>query len=206
VSGLLARAKLDTPQDPLDTLLDRLKDDLDEANVVPVLVELVKHDVNVMPGYRESDFFEKLSIPEELPPPSKVARLVLSAVYHLAPLLGSRRLSSTVLLNSLRQRHPFDVTWGADFLVKCIGMSNLVRLLQVALQREKTAQMRGNILDLLQELGYGFDVGLVDEVLKGLNGLKEQEGLGAFSQVIDSHLAFIQEYMRQRDAAAQLPN
>jgi hypothetical protein len=82
-------------------------------------------------------------------------------------------------------------------------MSNLVRLLQVALQREKTDQMRGNILDLLQELGYGFNVGLVDEVLKGLNGLKGQEGLGAFSQVIDSHLVFVQKYLHQRDAAAQ---
>jgi hypothetical protein len=108
-----------------------------------------------------------------------------------------------LLLNSLRQRHPFDVAWGADFLVKCFGMSDLVRLLQKALQREQSDQMRGNVLDLLQDLGYGLSAGLGEEVAKGLADVMGQEGEGAFGQVLRSHLTFVQKYTRQRDASAQ---
>jgi hypothetical protein len=201
--GLLARTASSQPVDPLERLLDLLQRSLGEPRVIPVLVELVKHDVNVMPGYRQSDFFEKLTRELDYPPPNKVARLVLSAIYHLAPLLGSRRLNSVLLLNSLRQRHPFDVTWGADFLVRSLGISPLVQLLLVALQKEKSDQIRGNVLDLLQELGYGFAVALEDEVLKGLADVQASESLGAFDQVIHSHLAYTQEYVRQRDAADQ---
>lgn len=203
-SGLLARAMAAQPADPLNELLDLLKEELDEPNVVPVLIELVGHDINVMPGYRQSDFFEILSTGEELPPPSKVSRVVLSAIYHLAPLLGSRRLNSTLLLNCLRQRHPFDVTWGADFLVKCFDMPSFARLLLAALHKEPSDQVRGNVLDLLQELGYGFNVGLDEEVLNSLNDLLSREGAGAFGQVVGSHLTFIREYVRQRDAAVHL--
>lgn len=201
--GLLARTKPATPPDPLQALLNQLRTDLGEANVGPVLVELIKHDVNVMPGYRTSGLFENLSAEEQLPAPSKIARLVISAIYQLAPVLGSRRLSHTLLLNSLRQRHPFDVTWGADFLVKCLGMPNLIRLLQAAVAKEKDDQIRGNILDLLQELGYGTSVGLEDEVLNSLTSLRNQPDLGALGQVVDSHLLFLQEYRRQRDAASR---
>jgi hypothetical protein len=202
--GLLSRVPTAQPSDPLDALLGQLKGTLGEPNVVPVLVELVGHDVNVMPDYRQSALFENLPAGEELPSPSKVARLVLSAIYHLAPIINSRRLSTALLLNSLRQRHPFDVTWGADFLVKCIGMSNLIRLLQAAGTREKDDQVRGNVLDLLQELGYGFSVGLEGEVLNSLSGLLNQDTMGAFHQVVDSHLSFAREYGQQRDAAARL--
>jgi hypothetical protein len=107
------------------------------------------------------------------------------------------------LLNSLRQRHPFDVAWGADFLVKCFGMSNLVRLLQVAAVKEEDDHIRGNILDLLQELGYGFSAGLGGEVFSTLTDLLSQVSLSAFGQVVNSHLSFMQEYIRQRDAAAR---
>lgn len=203
-SGLLARAMADHPPDPLDELLDLLKERLHEANVAPVLVELVRHDINVMPGYRQSDFFEQLSGKEELSSPTKVARLVLSAVYQLAPLIGSRRLNSALLLNCLRQRHPFDVTWGADFLVKCFGMPGLIRLLLAALLQEPNDQIRGNTLDLLQELGYGSGADLGENVLKHLTDLLSQGGLGAFGQVVNSHLAFLQAYLTQRDAATGL--
>jgi hypothetical protein len=203
VSGLLARTMPAQSLDPLEELLNSLKETLDEPNVVPVLVELVKHDVNVMPGYRQSDLFERLAMEPELPPPNKISRLVLSALYQLAPRLGNRQLNNMLLLNSLRQRHPFDVTWGADHLVRCYGMSSLVYLLQVALSREESDQVRGNVLDLLQELGYGFSAGLEDEVLGSLTSLLDREGLDAFGQVVDSHLGFIQEYRRQRDVAAQ---
>jgi len=194
----------DHPPDPLDELLDLLKERLDEANVAPVLVELVRHDVNVMPGYRQSNFFEQLSDKEELSSPSRVARLVLSAVYQLAPLVRSRRLNSALLLNCLRQRHPFDVTWGADFLVKCFGMSGLIRLLLAALLHEPNDQIRGNTLDLLQELGYGSGTDLEENVLKHLTDLLSQGGLDAFGQVVNSHLAFLQAYVSQRDAATRL--
>ncbi len=203
VGGLLARTTPAPTPDPLDELLELLREDLGEANMVPVLIELVKQDVNVMPRYRQSDFFENMLTDQELPSPRKVASLVLSAIYHLAPLLGSRRLSGALLLNSLRQRHPFDVTWCADFLIKCYGMPGLLRLLQTALLREQNDQMRGNILDLLQELGYGFSDGMENEVLTGLDDLMSREGQGAFAQVISSHLAFIREYIRQRDTASQ---
>jgi hypothetical protein len=199
--GLLARVADTRPPDPLDELLDLLRERLGETHVAPVLTELVRHDINVMPSYRQSDYFESLSTEEKLPPPSKVARLVLSAIYHLAPLLGSQRLNNVLLLNSLRQRHPFDVTWGADLLVKCFGMPSLVRLLQVALLKEQSDQVRGNVLDLLQELGYGLNAGLGDKVLRGMTDLLKRTDLGAFGQVFDSHLTFIQEYLRQRDAA-----
>jgi len=198
--GLLARTLVAQPTDPLEELLSRLKESLDEPSVVPVLIELVKHDINVIPGYRQSDFFEKLTAEEGFPLPSKVARLVLSVIYHLAPQLGSRRLNSMLLLNSLRQRHPFDVTWGADFLVKCFSMPALIRLLYAALRKETSDQMRGNILDLLQELGYGVNAGLEGEVLDGLASLLDREDPGAFGQVILSHLAFVKEFLRQRDA------
>lgn len=201
-TGLLARAIAAQPADPLDELLDLLKEEFEEPSVVPVLIELVGHDINVMPGYRESDFFERLSTEEELPSPPKVSRLVLSAIYHLAPLLRSPRLNGALFLNCLRQRHPFDVTWGADFLVKCFGMSSLVRLLLTALDKDPSDQVRCNALELAQELGYGFSVGLDDEVLGGLGDLLSREGTDAFRQVISSHLAFIGDYMRQRDAAA----
>lgn len=196
--GLLARAESVSPTDPLAGLLDLLQGNVGQPNVVPVLGELIRHDVNVMPRYRQFDFFENLSTEQELPPPSKVARLVLSAIYHLGPLLGSRRLGSALLLNSLRQRHPFDVTWGADALVKCFGMLNLVRLLQAAVLKGEDDQVRGNTLDLLQELGYGSSVGLEGEMVNGLTNLLDRERQGAFGQVVNSHLSFLQEYMRQR--------
>jgi hypothetical protein len=202
--GLLDRTTAVSPPDPQEELLDQLKGILGESNVGPVLIELVRHDVNVTPSFRKTGLFESLPTEEQLPPPNKVARLVLSAIYHLAPFLGSPRLSNALLLNSLRQRHPFDVTWGADFLVKCLGMPNLVRVLQAALVKERDVQIRGNVLDLLQELGYGSSVGLGGEVLSGLADLLGQESLGAFGQVINPHLSFLQEYMRQRDAAANL--
>ena len=112
-----------------------------------IVKHLVRHDINVIPGFRQSDFFEALPPDEEWPASSKVARLVLSVIYHLAPLLGSRRLNGMLLLNSLRQRHPFDVTWGADFLVKCYGMSSLVRLLLAA------AQGAGHLSPALRQAG-----------------------------------------------------
>jgi hypothetical protein len=199
--GLLARVVDTQPADPFDELSDLLSGRLGETNVVPVLMELVRHDINVMPGYRQSDYFESLSIEEKLPPPSQVARLVLSAIYHLAPLLGSRRMNNVLLLNSLRQRHPFDVTWGAESLVKCFGMASLVRLLQVALLKEQSDQVRGNVLDMMQELGYGLSAGLEDEALKAMTDLLKSVEGGAFGQVVNSHLAFLQEYLRQRDAA-----
>jgi hypothetical protein len=201
--GLLSRVPTAPPSDPLEALLDQLKGRLGEPNVVPVLIELVSHDINVMPDYRQSALFENLPTGEELPSPSKVARLVLSAIYHLGPIVKSRRLATTLLLNSLRQRHPFDVTWGADFLVKCIGMSNLVRLLQAAAAKETDDQVRGNVLDLLQELGYGFSVGLDGEVLNGLSDLLSQDSTGAFFQVVGSHLSFAREYGQLSDAAVR---
>jgi hypothetical protein len=201
--GLLARATSPHSVDPLDDLLEVLKTGLGESNVVPSLIELVRYDLNVLPSYRQSDFFESLSADEKLPPPSKVARLVISVIYHLAPLLGSRRLNSILLLNDLRQRHPFDVTWGADSLVKCFGMPGLVHLLLAALHKEQNDQIRGNVFDLLQELGYGLSVSLEDEVLKGLGVLLDQAGLGAFEQVVHSHLVFVKEYLRLRDTAAR---
>jgi hypothetical protein len=82
-------------------------------------------------------------------------------------------------------------------------MSELVRLLQAALEREQSDQMRGNVLDLLQDLGYGFSDGLGEDVAEGLSDVMSQEGEGAFGQVLQSHLSFIQNYIRQRDAAAQ---
>ena len=199
--GLLARATADHHQDPIGELLGLLKEKLGELNVVPVLVELVKHDLNVLPHYRQSGFYENLPTRESLPPPNKLTRLMISAVYHLAPLLGSRRLNSTLLLNSLRQRHPFDVTWGADSLIKCFGMSSLVRLLFAALLKERDAELCGNVLDLLQEMGYGFSIGLEPEMLKGLTNLLTREDLGSLGQVVNTHLTFIQEYVRQRDSA-----
>jgi hypothetical protein len=113
-------------------------------------------------------------------------------------------LDGTLLLNSLRQRHPFDVTWGADFLVKCYGVPDLIRLLLAALHKEPNDPIRGNVLDMLQELGYGFGADVGDDVLKSLTGLLDREGSGAFGQVVNSHLAFLQAYVRQRDAAARL--
>jgi hypothetical protein len=201
--GLLARAPTVTTADPLEELLDQLQDTLGEPNVVSVLIELIRHDINVMPGYRQSALFENLPSEAQLPPPSKVARLVLSAVYHLGPVLNSQRLTGALLLNSLRQRHPFDVTWGADSLVKCLGISTLVRLLQAAVIKEQDEQIRGNVLDLLQELGYGFSVGLGGNVLGSLTDLLSQVGLAAFGQVVNSHLFFIQEYVRQNNAFAR---
>jgi len=201
--GLLARTIPTTSPDPLEALLGRLKAELGESNVAPALIELVNADINVVPGYRQSDFFQTLTAEEALPSPSKVARLVLSAVYHLAPLSGSRRLSGALLLNSLRQRHPFDVTWGADPLVKCFGAPTLVRLLQAAALQEKDEQLRGNVLDLLQELAYGLGAGLGEEVLNSLTELLHREELGAFGQVVNSHLSFAREYIRQRNAAQQ---
>jgi hypothetical protein len=200
--GLLARAVVEKTGDPQDELLDLLGEKLGPSNVAAVLAELVKHDTNVLPVYRQSDFFERLSAAQDLPPASKVARVVMSAVYHLAPLVGSRRLNSMLLLNSLRQRHPFDVTWGADFLVKCFGMPSLVRLLQVALLKEESDQMRGNVLDLLQELGYGTSVGLETEVQPGLADLSTRQDLGAFEQVVRSHVEFLGRYLATRDSAA----
>ena len=203
-SGTLLTRIVTTPaEDPLKELLNQLRATLGEPNVLPVIVELVRHDINVIPGYRQSALFEKLPDEAQLPPPNKVARLVLSAIYHLGPTLGNRRLANTLLLNSLRQRHPFDVAWGADFLVKCFGMPNLVRLLQVAAIKEKDDHIRGNILDLLQELGYGFSAGLGGEVFSKLTDLLSQVSLSAFGQVVNSHLFFMQEYIRQRDATAQ---
>jgi hypothetical protein len=199
---LLTRVATTPAENPLEGLLNQLRATLGEPNVLPVLVELVRHDINVMPGHRQSALFENLPAAAQLPPPNKVARLVLSAIYHLCPTLGSRRLANTLLLNSLRQRHPFDVAWGADFLVKSIGLSNLVRLLQVAALKEKDDHIRGNVLDLLQELGYGFDAGLGGEVFSNLTDLLSQVSLSAFGQVVNSHLSFMQAYMRQRDAAA----
>lgn len=199
-SGLLARVPETSELGPEETLLEKLIEAVKERNVIPVLMTLVGHDTNVIPTYRHSAFFEKLPS-ENLPPASKVARLVVSAVYHLGPLLESQRLASTLLLNSLRQRHPFDVTWGSDFLVKSLGLSYLVRLLQAAVFKEKDDQVRGNVLDLLQELGYGVSAGLEAKVLENLTRLSKQEGPNAFGQVVTSHLAFLQEYLRLRDAA-----
>jgi hypothetical protein len=201
--GLLARTEVVAPVDPLDVLLDLLQEELGEPNVVPTLIELVRHDVNVLPSYRQSDFFETLPVDKDSPSRSKVARLVLSAIYHLAPLLGSRRLSSTLLLNCLRQRHPFDVTWGADFMIRCFSMPNLVRLLLAALLKEQNDQILGNVLDLLQELGYGLGAGLETEVLNTFADLQGRKDLGAFGQVVDSHRVFVQEYIHQRDASQE---
>lgn len=201
-SGLLARAVVAQPRDPQLELLDLLEKNLGQSNVVPALTELLRHDVNVLPSYRQPSLFEQLPPEMDLPPSSNVARLVLSVLYHLAPLLASRRLSNALLLNSLRQRHPFDVTWGADLLVKCFGMPNLVRLLLITLSKEQSDQVRGNAFDLLQELGYGLSVGLEDEVLEYLIDLQSNERDGAFGQVVNSHLAFLQEYRRQRDTVA----
>lgn len=201
-SGLLSRAEPIRPPDPFEELLELLKDKLDKGNVVPVLAELVKHDVNVLPSFRQSGFFESLPANTEWPSAGKVARLVVSAVYHLAPRLGSQRLNGMLLLNTLRQRHPFDVTWGAGFLVKCFGMNGLVRLLYAALQKEQNEQVRGNVLDLVQELGYGVSVDLEFDALKHLTSLQNQQAQpDAFGQVINFHIAFVQEYIRQRDAA-----
>lgn len=202
--GLLSRTESTAPTSPLEELLDLLSEELGEANVAPALIELARHDVNVLPIFRQSDLFENLPADGEWPSSSKVARLVLSAVYHLAPLLGSRRLNAMLLVNSVRQRHPFDVAWGAGFLAKCFGMSSLVRLLLAALLKEQDDQVRGNVLDLLQELGYGFSAGLDREVEQSMTDLQGRTDLGAFSQVINSHLAFVQEYTRQRDAAPHL--
>lgn len=202
--GLLAQVASPPPADPLEELLNQLQRVVGRPSVVPVLIELTGHDINVVPAYRRSTLFEDLSTGEDLPPPSKVARLVLSAIYHLGPTLNSQRLAYALLLNSLRQRHPFDVTWGADFLVKCFGLTNLVRLLHVAVVKEKDDQIRSNVLDLLQELGYGFSVGdLGGETLSSLTDLLGHVSLSAFSQVVNSHLSFIQEYIRQKNAAAQ---
>jgi hypothetical protein len=201
--GLLARAETTTPADPLDVLLDLLAEDLGESNVVPVLIELVKYDINVLPSYRVSDFFEQVPVDTESPSRSQLARVVLSAIYHLAPLLGSQRLNNALLLNSLRQRHPFDVTWGADFMLRCFTMPTLVRLLLAALLSERNDQILGNVLDLLQESGYGLSAGMDTDVLNGLSQLRAQDDLGAFGQVVDSHRMFIQEYIRQRDAAQE---
>lgn len=200
-SGLLSRAEPVRPPDPIEDLLEFLKDTLGEGNMMPVLTELVKHDVNVLPSFRQSDFFESLRTREGWPSAGKVARLVVSAVYHLAPRLGSQRLNGMLLLNTLRQRHPFDVTWGSGSLVKCFGMNGLVRLLYAALQKEQNEQVRGNVLDLVQELGYGVSVDLEFDALKHLTSLQNHAQLDAFSQVIDFHIAFVQEYIRQRDAA-----
>lgn len=201
--GLLSRTEVKTPTDPLEVLLDLLAEELGESNVVPVLIELVKHDVNVLPSYRQSDFYENIPVDKESASRSQLARLVLSAVYHLAPLLGSHRLNSALLLNSLRQRHPFDVTWGADFVLRCFTMSNLVHLLLAALLKERNDQVLGNVLDLLQELGYGLSAGLDADVLDSFSQLQSREDLGAFDQVISSHRVFVQEYIRQRDAARE---
>ena len=200
--GLLAHIPSQPSANPLEDLLERLRKVLGEPQVVPVLIELAGHDINVVPAHRRSSLFEDLTVQEGLPPPSKVARLVLSAIYHLGPSVSSQRLAFALLLNSLRQRHPFDVAWGAGFLVKCFSMPNLVRLLQVAVIKEKDDQIRSNVLDLLQELGYGFSVGLGGETLSSLTDLLGQVGLSAFSQVVNSHLSFIQEYVRQKNAAA----
>jgi hypothetical protein len=203
--GLLARSA-PPPQptvDPIDALLNKLGKVLGIPNVVPVLIELVGHDVNVVPAYRRSSFFENLPPTESMPPPSKVARLVLSAIYHLGPGLSSQRLFFALLLNSVRQRHPFDVTWGAGFLVRSVGMTNLVRLLQAAVLKEEDEQIRSNVLDLLQELGYGFSVEQGGKTLSSLTELLGKVGLSGFSQVINSHLSFIQEYVQQKNAANQ---
>jgi hypothetical protein len=200
--GLLARAAPISPRDPLRDLLDVLKDQLGEPNVVPVLCELVRQDADVLPSLRQSGFFETVTADEGWPPSGKVVRLVLSAAYHSAPLLGSRRLNGALLVNALRQRHPFDVTWGAGFLINCFDMNNLIRLLLIAIQKEQNEQVRGNVLDLIQELGYGFSAGLELEVLKNLTDLQNREDSVAFGQVINFHLAFVQEYMRQREAAS----
>jgi hypothetical protein len=200
--GLLARAMDAQPRDPFDELLALLQNALGPSNVVPVLIELIKTDVNVLPSYRQSSVFETLKGGGGLPSPNKIARLVLSAIYHLAPQLGSSRLNNALLLNSLRQRHPFDVTWGADFVVKCFGMPNLVRVLLNALVQEQDDQVRGNVLDLLQELGYGLSIGLEEEVLERLAHVRSSEYADAFGQVVETHLAFTRTYISQRDAAS----
>jgi hypothetical protein len=126
----------------------------------------------------------------------------MSAIYHLAPVLQCRRLNSVILLNSLRQRHPFDVTWGADFLVRCFGMPTLVRLLQAAVAKERDEQIRGNVLDMLQELGYGSSVELGKEVLNSLSNLL-QGADSSFVQVVESHRSFLQSHLQQHaDAQA----
>jgi hypothetical protein len=58
-------------------------------------------------------------------------------------------------------------------------------------------------LDLLQELGYGLSASLDADVIRGFSQLQAGEDLGAFGQVLDSHRVFVQEYMRQRDAAQE---
>jgi hypothetical protein len=75
-------------------------------------------------------------------------------------------------------------------------------LLQVAIVKEKDDQVCGNVLDLLQDLGYGLSAGLEGQVLSRLNKLAGQDSLGALTQVIHSHLSFLQEHVRHRDAAA----
>ena len=195
-SGLLARAQPTMAIDPLKTLLEYLEKDLGKAQIVPALIELVSGDINVLPAYRQARLFEDAPVEGKLSPP-KIARVVLSATYHLAPALNSRRLNGVLLVNSLRQRHPFDVTWGADSLVKCFGMSTLVKLLQIASVKEKDDQVRGNVLDMLQELGYGLSAGLGDQVLKALSDLIERTESG-FGQVLRSHWSFLQTYMQQR--------
>jgi len=194
-TGLLARAASIAPVDPLEILLGHLKHNLGEPNVVPTLVDLVGHDINILPAFRQSDLFEQVRIASKLSPP-RVARVVLSAIYHLAQVLQCRRLNGTLLLNSLRQRHPFDVTWGADFLVRCFGMSTLIRLLQVAVVKERDDQVRGNVLDLLQELGYGSHAGLGNEVLESLIRLLQGADSG-FAQVVESHRSFLQNHLQQ---------
>ncbi len=202
--GLLGRVAQPEPSDSPTDLLTRLDETLGPENVAPVLVRLLEHDLNVTPAYRQASCFESIK-PADVSSqtsssPGKLSRLVISAIYHLAPQLNNQQLSNTLLLNSLRQRHPFDVTWGANFLVKCFGMSNLIRLLQVAVVKEKDGQVRGNVLDLLQELGYGFSVKLGGETLAKLTDLLEQESLTNFSQVIRAHLDFIQTYIQQSTA------
>ncbi len=78
-------------------------------------------------------------------------------------------------------------------------MPDLVRLLLAALEKEQNDQVRGNVLDLLQELGYGFSAGFQRQVLRSFVALQSREVGDAFGQVIGTHLAFAQEYLRQRD-------
>lgn len=202
--GLLGRVAQTETSDPWLSLLDQLDEALAPQNVVPVLIRLLEHDLNVTPAYRQASCFESIQ-PSQVSDqtsssPSKLSRLVVSAIYHLAPYLTDPKLNATLLLNSLRQRHPFDVAWGADFLVKCFGMVKLVRLLQAAITQEKDGQVRGNGLDLLQELGYGFSVDLGGEMLTALTELLEEEALSSFGQVVRAHLEFIQTYIQQSTA------
>ncbi len=210
-SGLLGRVEAppaSVEQTPIVSLLSRLSQVLGPDGVVPFLLDLLEHDPNVIPTYRRGGLiFEQMPLPEEVAAqvgesPRRLAMLLVSAVYHLAPYIENQRLHSYLLLNTLRQRHPFDVTWGADFLVRSLGMKPLLQALLAALTREKDEQVRGNVLDLVQELGYGFTVGMHDQVLKALYAMLEREESSGFGQVITAHLTFLRTYVAAAEGAS----